>query len=76
MNPTYYKSLIGSMRYLICTRSDILFKVGLASRFMEEPKGSHLMAAKMVLQYIKGTIQYDLFYGSTNLQLVGYSDND
>ena len=35
VDPSYFKSLVGSLRYLICTRPDILFSVGLVSRFME-----------------------------------------
>jgi hypothetical protein len=33
-----YRSLIGSLRYLTCTRSDT---VGVASRYMESPMTSH-----------------------------------
>ncbi|KAK2988268.1 hypothetical protein RJ640_003139 [Escallonia rubra] len=29
VNPTYYKSLVGCLRYLTCTRPDLLFGVGL-----------------------------------------------
>ena len=39
---TYYKSLIGSLRYLTITRLDIALEVGLLSRFMEEPHACHL----------------------------------
>ncbi|KAL1299248.1 hypothetical protein AAHE18_18G095300 [Arachis hypogaea] len=46
VNPTYYKSLIGSLRYLTATRPDIMFGVGLLSRFMEESCTNHLQAAK------------------------------
>ncbi|KAJ3676856.1 hypothetical protein LUZ60_002580 [Juncus effusus] len=35
-----YKSLVGSLRYLTCTRPDILYGIGLASRYMEEPKST------------------------------------
>ncbi|XP_072066973.1 secreted RxLR effector protein 161-like [Arachis hypogaea] len=45
VNPTSYKSLIGSLRYLIATRPDIVFGVSLLSRFMEEPCTNHLQAA-------------------------------
>lgn len=44
---TYYKSLVGSLRYLTCTRPDILFATDLVSRYMEVPKASHLLAAKI-----------------------------
>lgn len=49
---TYYKSLVGSLRYLTWTRSDILFTTGLVSRYMETPKTSHLLAVKRILRYI------------------------
>lgn len=77
VDPTLFKSLVGSLRYLTCTRSNILFGVGLVSRYMESPTTIHLKAAKGILRYIKGTINYGLFYPSgSNLNLVGYSDSD
>ena len=41
VNPTLFKSLIGSLRYLTCTRPDILYGVGLVSRYMEAPTMTH-----------------------------------
>ena len=38
---TLFKSIIGSLRYLTCTGPDILFVVGLVSRFMEHPSLTH-----------------------------------
>ena len=77
VDPTYFKSLVGSLRYLTCTRPDILFGVGLVSRFMEEPTTTHLKTAKRILCYIKGTLDFGLSYSSSNnFRLVGYSDSD
>jgi hypothetical protein len=50
-----YRSLVGSLRYLTCTRPDITYSVGIVSRFMEEPNHSHLKAIKRILRYIRGT---------------------
>lgn len=36
-----YQNLIGSLRYLTCTRPDIAYSIEIMSRFMEEPKQSH-----------------------------------
>ena len=36
-NPTLYKSLVESIRYLTCTRPDILYVVGVVNRYMENP---------------------------------------
>ncbi|KAL9251423.1 Retrovirus-related Pol polyprotein from transposon RE1-like protein [Drosera capensis] len=54
VDPTMFKSLVGSLRYLTCTRPDILFGVGLVSRFMENPTVRHMKAAKRLLRYIRG----------------------
>jgi len=77
VNPTYFKQLVASLRYLTSTRPDIVFGVGLISRFMEAPRQSHLQAAKRILRYIKGTQSDGIFYSCTNnVELVGYTDSD
>ncbi|PKU59392.1 putative mitochondrial protein [Dendrobium catenatum] len=77
VDPTFFKSLVGSLRYLTCTRPDILYVVGLLSHYMETPTTSHLRTAKRILRYIKGTIHFGLLYSSSNdFRLVGYSDSD
>ncbi|XP_039036454.1 secreted RxLR effector protein 161-like [Hibiscus syriacus] len=77
VNPTLFKSIVGSLRYLTITRPDITYAVGLVSRFMENPKQDHWIAAKRILRYVKGTTGHGLFYtGSENSKLVGYSDSD
>ena len=44
---------------------------------MEEPKTTHLLEAKKILHYIKGTTTSVLFYSSIDdFQLVGYIDSD
>ncbi|KAG6498153.1 hypothetical protein ZIOFF_046062 [Zingiber officinale] len=53
VDPTFFKSLVESLRYLTCTRPDILYAVGLVSRYMEDPTTTHLKIAKRILRYIK-----------------------
>ena len=77
VDSTLFKSLVGSLRYLTCTRPDILYSVGIISRFMEEPTTTHFKMAKRILRYIKGTIGYGLSYvSSSNFDVVGYCDSD
>ncbi|XP_050139286.1 uncharacterized mitochondrial protein AtMg00810-like [Malus sylvestris] len=77
VDPTFYKSLVGSLRYLTCTRPDILNAVRLVNRYMENPTTTHLKTAKRILRYLKGTVNFGLFYSSSdNYKLVEYSDSD
>ena len=46
VDPTHYRWLIESLRYLVHTRPDIAFVVGYMSRFMERPTMEHLQAVK------------------------------
>ena len=54
--PILFKQIVGSLRYLCNSRPDIAYAVGIISRFMSEPRVSHLLAAKRVMRYIKGTL--------------------
>lgn len=78
VDPTKFKSLVGGLRYLVHTRPDIAFSVGIVSRYMERPTEMHLIAAKRILRYIQGTLEYGLVYSkdSSNNVLTGYSDSD
>lgn len=42
MDQSLYKSIIGSMLYLIASRLDITFVVGVCARYQVEPKISHI----------------------------------
>ncbi|XP_074327259.1 secreted RxLR effector protein 161-like [Apium graveolens] len=78
VNPTDFKSVIGGLRYLVHTRPDIAYSVGIISRFMERPTVMHQNAAKKILRYIKGTLNLGLIYSknNNNNMLTGYSDSD
>ncbi|KAG6469249.1 hypothetical protein ZIOFF_073955 [Zingiber officinale] len=55
-------------------RPDILYAVGLVSRYMEDPTTTHL---KRILRYIKGMIDFGFLYSTSNhFKLEGYSDSD
>ena len=59
------------------TRPNIVYGVGLVSRYMETPKESHWLAAKRILRYIKDSLNLGLFYNyDENAKLVSYSDSD
>ncbi|XP_074337179.1 secreted RxLR effector protein 161-like [Apium graveolens] len=78
VNATQFKSMIGGLRYLVHTRQDIAYSVGVLSRYMEKPTTLHLAAVKRILRYVKGMLNYGLIYrkGQGNYMLAGFSDSD
>ncbi|XP_035838071.1 secreted RxLR effector protein 161-like [Helianthus annuus] len=76
VDATKFRSLIGSLRYLLHTRPDLSYSVGVISRFMQEPKESHLKVLKHILRYVKGTLNFGLKYKRGRISsIVGYSDS-
>jgi len=57
-----YRGMIGSLLYLIASRSDILFSVCLCARFQSDPRESHLTDVKRIFRYLKGTTNLGLLY--------------
>ena len=57
-----YQGMIGSLLYLNSSGLDIMFSVCLCIRFQSCPKKSHLVAVKIILRYLCGTIDLRLWY--------------
>ena len=70
-----FRQLVGSLIYLTITRPELAYSIAVTSQFMQNPKTSHLDAAKRVLCYVKGSIDYGLLYKkSDNFLLKGFTD--
>lgn len=78
IDPTQFRRIVGSLRYLTHTRPDLSFSVGLISRHMQKPTSLHQSALKQVLRYVKGTMDYGIMYrrDQGEKELVGFSDSD
>ena len=78
VDATSYRSIFGSLRYLVNTRPDLAFSVGYVSRFLEEPRKDHSAAVKQILCYEAGTKGWGLRYekNKEQVQLIGFSDSD
>ena len=77
VDPTLYRSMIGSLLYLTASRLDIAFSVEVCARFQATPKESHLTAVKRIIRYINGTSDYGIWYSrDSNECLAGYSNAD
>lgn len=64
-----FRSMIGKLHYVVHSRPDIAHAVGIVARFQKNPKEVHLMETKRIFRYLKGTIDYGLWY-----QYGGYFD--
>lgn len=73
-----FRQLLGSLMYLaVCTRPDIAYACSQLSQFNNCHDNSHWQAAKRVLRYLAGTINYSLlFVRSNKLSLAAYTDAD
>ena len=77
VDATMYCQMIGSLVYLMNTRPDICFAVNTLSQFLTDPRHVHLIAAKHILRYLKGTVDYGLKYEvNQKINLEGYVDSD
>jgi hypothetical protein len=62
VDPSLYRSLIGSLLYIIASRPDIAFNVGVCARFQAKPKESHLTAVKCIIRYVHDTLLYGIWH--------------
>ena len=59
---TLYRQIIASLMYLTNTRPYICFIVNTLSQYLVETRHVHLVAAKHVMRYLKGMIDYGISY--------------
>ena len=73
---TMYYQMIGSLMYLTNTRPYICFVVNTLSQFLTDPRHVHLITAKHIVRYLKGTVDYGLKYKDDHrINLEGYVDS-
>nr|GEU55262.1 retrotransposon-related protein [Tanacetum cinerariifolium] len=74
---TRFRSMVGSLMYLTASRPDLVFAVCMCARYQAPPTKKHLEALKRVFWYLKGTINWGLWYlKDTAMALTAYADAD
>nr|GEU52575.1 hypothetical protein [Tanacetum cinerariifolium] len=77
VDQTRFRSMVGSLMYLTASRPDLVFAVCMCARYQGKPIRKNLEALKRVFQYLKGTINWGLWYSKdTAMALTAYADAD
>nr|GEX68494.1 reverse transcriptase domain-containing protein [Tanacetum cinerariifolium] len=72
-----FRSMIGSLMYLITSKPDIMYLVCVCARFQVTLKVSHLHDVKRIFRYLKGYLKLGLWYPRDSpFDLVAYTDSD
>ena len=76
IDATMYHQMIGSLMYLMNMRPAICFAMNTLSQFLTDPRNVHLIVAKHILRYLRGTVDYGLKYDANQkINLEGYVDS-
>ncbi|GJW38704.1 retrovirus-related pol polyprotein from transposon TNT 1-94 [Tanacetum coccineum] len=74
---TRFRSMVSSLMYLTASRPDLVFPVCMCARYQDSPTKKHLEALKRVFWYLKGTINWGLWYSKdTAMALTAYANAD
>ncbi|GJS06098.1 retrovirus-related pol polyprotein from transposon TNT 1-94 [Tanacetum coccineum] len=77
VDQTRFCSMVGSLMYLTASRPDLVFVVCMCARYQASPTKKHLEALKRVFRYLRGTINWGLWYPKdTAMALTAYADAD
>ncbi|GKF13440.1 retrovirus-related pol polyprotein from transposon TNT 1-94, partial [Tanacetum coccineum] len=77
VDQTRFRSMVGSLMYLTASKPDLVFAVCMFARYQASPTKKHLEALKRVFWYLRGTINWDLWYQKdTPMALTAYADAD
>ena len=77
VDPSLYRSMIGSLFYLTASKPDISYNVGVCARYQANPKESHITALKRIIKYVKTIVDFGVWYNKdTNDVLARYTDAD
>ena len=77
MTAVPYSSTVGSLMHtMVCNRSDIVYTVGVVSRYLSNPGREHWEVVKWIFRYLKATSSLCLGFGGLNPVLEDFTDVD
>ncbi|GKC30708.1 retrovirus-related pol polyprotein from transposon TNT 1-94 [Tanacetum coccineum] len=77
VDQTQFRSMVGSLMYRTASRPDLVFAICMCARYQASLTKNHLEALKRVFWYLRGTINWGLWYPKdTSMALTAYADAD
>nr|GEU90179.1 hypothetical protein [Tanacetum cinerariifolium] len=77
IDPSHYCGMIGTLLYLIASRSDLQFAICMCARYQARPTEKHLHAVKRIFQYLRKKVNRGLWYPNDSLiSLTVFVDTD
>ncbi|GJX73096.1 retrovirus-related pol polyprotein from transposon TNT 1-94 [Tanacetum coccineum] len=77
VDPTHYRRTIGTLMYPTASRPDLTFDVCMCARYQAKHIKKHLHAVKRIFKYLRGTINWGLWYPNDSfIALTAYSNAD
>ena len=76
-DPTLYRSVVGTLQYLLVTRPELSYSVNKVAQFMHSPQLHHWQSVKRILRYLAGTIDHGLLLHHQSSSFIkAFSDVD
>ncbi|GJS15066.1 retrovirus-related pol polyprotein from transposon TNT 1-94 [Tanacetum coccineum] len=77
VDPTHYRGMVGTLMYLTASRLGLTFAGCMCTQYQAKPTEKHLHAIKIILKYLRGTINRGLWYPKdSSIALTAYADAD
>ncbi|GJU22348.1 hypothetical protein Tco_1155690 [Tanacetum coccineum] len=75
VDQTRFRGMVGSLIYLTASRPDLVFPMCMFARYQVKPTKKHLKVIKRVFRYLRGTINWGLWYlKESAMALTAYAD--
>ncbi|GJS20076.1 hypothetical protein Tco_0448708 [Tanacetum coccineum] len=69
--------MVGTLMYLTSSRPDLVYDVCMCARYQARPTEKHLHAIKRIFRYLRGTINWGLWYSKDSaITLTAFADAD
>nr|GFC08300.1 copia protein [Tanacetum cinerariifolium] len=77
VDPSHYRSMIGTLLYLTTSRPDLQFAICMFARYQARPTEKHVHTVKRIFRYLRGTVHRGLWYPKdSSVALTAFADAD